>query len=163
MNPQTASFILYDRFVQRKVIKLTEADGDTEDQIIFQLEKNKDEDYFSIVDDNPWINVKCDGTITVKNKWDFDQLPADKKINFMVHVLIQSKGNYKYRYSFINMVGAELCKAQHSKLAILQYMVMDSGQPTAQFKTTSQKLAIQVLQLSQLPQTLKHVVWRCRQ
>ena len=153
MNPQTASLILYDRFVQRKVIKLTEADGDTEDQIIFQLEKNKDEDYFSIVDDNPWINVKCDGTITVKNKWDFDQLPADKKINFMVHVLIQSNP----------MVGAELRKAQHSKLAILQYMVMDSGQPTAQFKTTSQKLAIQVLQLSQLPQTLKHVVWRCRQ
>ena len=112
MNPQTASFILQDEFVQRKVIKLTEADGDTEDQIIFQLEKNKDEDYFSIVDDNPWINVKCDGTITVKNKWDFDQLPADKKINFMVHVLIQSKGNNKYSYSFINMVGAELGKAQ---------------------------------------------------
>jgi hypothetical protein len=67
-----------------KRIEFTEADGDTEGRVVFQLEKETDRETFKIRDENPWVTVETNGAVRVKKKWDYEELGPEKTIDFWV-------------------------------------------------------------------------------
>ena len=82
---------IYKRRITRAVrptkrIEFTEADGDIEGKIIFHLEKENERETYKIRDDNKWITVGSNGTIRVKQKWDYEELGPDKAIDFWVTI-----------------------------------------------------------------------------
>lgn len=67
-----------------KRIEFNEADGDTEGKSVFQLEKETAQETFKIRDENPWVTVEPNGAVRVKKKWDYEELGAEKTIDFWV-------------------------------------------------------------------------------
>ena len=73
------------RPTKRKEYKETE--GAIEGQVVFQLQKESDREYFKIRDSsNPWVTVERNGNVRVKKKWDFEVLGPEKAINFWVEI-----------------------------------------------------------------------------
>lgn len=69
-----------------KRIDFTEADGETEGRIVFQLEKETERETFKIRDENPWVTVEPNGAVRVKKKWDYEELGPEKTIDFWVTI-----------------------------------------------------------------------------
>ena len=67
-----------------KRIEFTEADGEPEGKIVFQLEKESEHETFRIRDENPWVTVEPNGSVRVKKKWDYEELGREKTIDFWV-------------------------------------------------------------------------------
>ena len=67
-----------------KRIEFTEADGEPEGKIVFQLEKESEHETFRIRDENPWVTVEPNGAVRVKKKWDYEELGREKTIDFWV-------------------------------------------------------------------------------
>lgn len=81
-----------------KRIDFTEAEGDTEGKVVFQLEKETDRETFKIRDENPWVTVEPNGAVRVKKKWDFEELGQEKTIDFWV---IITNAGHNGEYSFL--------------------------------------------------------------
>ncbi|PSN50509.1 Neural-cadherin [Blattella germanica] len=69
-----------------KRIEFTEADGETEGRVVFQLEKETERETFKIRDENPWVTVEPNGAVRVKKKWDYEELGPEKTIDFWVTI-----------------------------------------------------------------------------
>ena len=67
-----------------KRIEFTEADGQPEGKIAFQLEKESEHETFKIRDENPWVTVEPNGSVRVKKRWDYEELGREKTIDFWV-------------------------------------------------------------------------------
>lgn len=67
-----------------KRIEFTEADGEPEGKIVFQLEKESEHETFRIRDENPWVTVEPNGSVRVKKKWDYEELGREKTVDFWV-------------------------------------------------------------------------------
>lgn len=92
-----------------KRIEFTEADGEPEGKIVFQLEMESDRETFRIRDENPWVTVEPNGSVRVKKKWDYEELGREKTIDFWV--IISNTGTSEFR-------GLQ-CKLVTSKLRFL--------------------------------------------
>ena len=64
--------------------EFTEADGQVEGKIVFQLEKESQHETFKIRDENPWVTVEPNGAVRVKKRWDYEELGREKTIDFWV-------------------------------------------------------------------------------
>lgn len=69
----------------------TEADGEPEGKVVFQLEKESEHETFKIRDENPWVTVEPNGAVRVKKKWDYEELGREKTIDFWV--IINNSGS----------------------------------------------------------------------
>ena len=67
-----------------KRTEFTEADGQLEGKIVFQLEKESEHETFKIRDENPWVTVEPNGAVRVKKRWDYEELGREKTIDFWV-------------------------------------------------------------------------------
>lgn len=67
-----------------KRTEFTEADGQVEGKIVFQLEKESQHETFKIRDENPWVTVEPNGAVRVKKRWDYEELGREKTIDFWV-------------------------------------------------------------------------------
>ncbi|XP_043276745.1 neural-cadherin isoform X3 [Venturia canescens] len=67
-------------------VDFLESDGDVENKIAFSLEKDAERETYRIRDDNPWVNVASNGSVTVKRKWDYEELGDEKTIDFWVTI-----------------------------------------------------------------------------
>lgn len=98
-----------------KRIEFTEADGEPEGKIVFQLEKESEHETFKIRDENPWVTVEPNGAVRVKKKWDYEELGKEKTIDFWViitntgtsgqrewHSGLQT-GTERLRFAFLNL------------------------------------------------------------
>ena len=74
-----------------KKIEFTEADGDVEGKIAFYLEKETERETYKIRDENKWVTVGSNGSVRVKQKWDYEELGPEKTIDFWV--TIHNSGN----------------------------------------------------------------------
>ena len=74
-----------------KKIEFTEADGDSEGKIAFYLEKETERETYKIRDENKWVTVGSNGSVRVKQKWDYEELGPEKTIDFWV--TIHNAGN----------------------------------------------------------------------
>jgi hypothetical protein len=74
-----------------KKIEFTEADGNVEDKVAFNLEKENERETYKIRDTNKWVTVMSNGTVKVKQKWDYEELGPEKTIDFWV--TITNSGN----------------------------------------------------------------------
>lgn len=75
-----------------KRIEFTEADGETEGRIVFQLEKETERETFKIRDENAWVTVEPNGAVRVKKKWDYEELGPEKTIDFWVTITNNGNG-----------------------------------------------------------------------
>lgn len=75
-----------------KRIEFTEADGEQEGRIVFQLEKETERETFKIRDENPWVTVEPNGAVRVKKKWDYEELGPEKTIDFWVTITNAASG-----------------------------------------------------------------------
>ena len=75
-----------------KRIEFTEADGEPEGKIVFQLEKESEHETFKIRDENPWVTVEPNGAVRVKKKWDYEELGREKTIDFWVIITNSGSG-----------------------------------------------------------------------
>ena len=78
-----------------KRIEFTEADGEPEGKIVFQLEMESERETFRIRDENPWVTVEPNGSVRVKKKWDYEELGREKTIDFWV--IISNTGTSEFR------------------------------------------------------------------
>ncbi|GLH00432.1 Neural-cadherin [Gryllus bimaculatus] len=69
-----------------KRIEFTEADGENEGRVVFQLEKETERETFKIREENPWVTVEPNGAVRVKKKWDYEELGPEKTIDFWVTI-----------------------------------------------------------------------------
>jgi hypothetical protein len=76
-----------------KKIEFTEADGETEGRVVFQLEKETERETFKIRDENPWVTVEPNGAVRVKKKWDYEELGPEKTIDFWVSITNSGQGS----------------------------------------------------------------------
>ncbi|XP_067008090.1 neural-cadherin [Anabrus simplex] len=83
-----------------KRIEFTEADGETEGRIVFQLEKETERETFKIRDENPWVTVEPNGAVRVKKKWDYEELGPEKTIDFWVTITNAGGGGKFYCISW---------------------------------------------------------------
>ena len=67
-------------------VEFLESDGDVEGKIAFSMEKDADRETYKIRDENPWVNVAANGSVTVKQKWDYEELGPEKTIDFWVTI-----------------------------------------------------------------------------
>lgn len=67
-----------------KRTEFSEADGQVEGKIVFQLEKESEHETFKIRDENPWVTVEPNGAVRVKKRWDYEELGREKTIDFWV-------------------------------------------------------------------------------
>lgn len=75
-----------------KRIEFSEADGETEGRIVFQLEKETERETFKIRDENAWVTVEPNGSVRVKKKWDYEELGPEKTIDFWVTITNNGNG-----------------------------------------------------------------------
>ena len=75
-----------------KRTEFTEADGEPEGKIVFQLEKESEHETFKIRDENPWVTVEPNGAVRVKKKWDYEELGREKTIDFWVIITNSGSG-----------------------------------------------------------------------
>ena len=78
-----------------KRTEFTEADGQVEGKIVFQLEKESQHETFKIRDENPWVTVEPNGAVRVKKRWDYEELGREKTIDFWV--IITNSGSAEWR------------------------------------------------------------------
>ncbi|XP_054284040.1 neural-cadherin isoform X4 [Macrosteles quadrilineatus] len=83
-----------------KRIEFTEADGEQEGRIVFQLEKETERETFKIRDENPWVTVEPNGAVRVKKKWDYEELGPEKTIDFWVTITNAASGGYWRNYNY---------------------------------------------------------------
>ncbi|XP_076297147.1 neural-cadherin isoform X1 [Lasioglossum baleicum] len=69
-----------------KKVDFTEADGNIEGKIAFYLEKENENETYKIRDENKWVSVGPNGSVTVKQKWDYEELGSEKTIDFWVTI-----------------------------------------------------------------------------
>nr|XP_034190810.1 neural-cadherin isoform X1 [Osmia lignaria] len=69
-----------------KKVDFTEADGDVEGKIVFYLEKENEKEVYKIRDENKWVSVCPNGSVVVKQKWDYEELGSEKTIDFWVTI-----------------------------------------------------------------------------
>ncbi|XP_017766893.1 PREDICTED: neural-cadherin isoform X1 [Eufriesea mexicana] len=69
-----------------KKVDFTEADGDKEGKIVFYLEKENEKETYKIRDENKWVTVDSNGSVIVKQKWDYEELGSEKTIDFWVTI-----------------------------------------------------------------------------
>lgn len=69
-----------------KKIEFTEAEGDVVNKVVFNLEKENDKETYKIRDENKWVTVDTNGTVRVKQKWDYEELGPEKTIDFWVTI-----------------------------------------------------------------------------
>ena len=96
-NTTTPSHSRVKRRVTRAVrptkrTEFTEADGEPEGKIVFQLEKESEHETFKIRDENPWVTVEPNGAVRVKKKWDYEELGREKTIDFWVIITNSGSG-----------------------------------------------------------------------
>jgi hypothetical protein len=75
-----------------KRTEFTEADGEPEGKIVFQLEKESEHETFKIREENPWVTVEPNGAVRVKKKWDYEELGREKTIDFWVIITNSGSG-----------------------------------------------------------------------
>lgn len=75
-----------------KKIDFSEADGDVVGKIAFHLEKENEKETYKIRDENRWVTVGSNGSVMVKQKWDYEALGLEKTIDFWV--TITNMGNF---------------------------------------------------------------------
>ncbi|XP_067136149.1 neural-cadherin-like [Centruroides vittatus] len=61
-----------------------ETDGSIKGKMMFHLEKLTNEETFKLVDKNRWIDIEENGSVKVKEPWDYEQLEKEKTIDFWV-------------------------------------------------------------------------------
>lgn len=87
-----------------KRIEFTEADGETEGRIVFQLEKETERETFKIRDENAWVTVEPNGAVRVKKKWDYEELGPEKTIDFWVTITNNGNGGkFLLKHFFSNL------------------------------------------------------------
>ncbi|XP_025153788.1 neural-cadherin isoform X2 [Harpegnathos saltator] len=69
-----------------KKVDFTEADGNIEGKIAFYLEKENEKETYKIRDENKWVTVGANGSVMVKQKWDYEELGPEKTIDFWVTI-----------------------------------------------------------------------------
>ncbi|KAL0123657.1 hypothetical protein PUN28_005875 [Cardiocondyla obscurior] len=69
-----------------KKVDFTEADGNVEGKIAFYLEKENEKETYKIRDENKWVTVGANGSVMVKQKWDYEELGPEKTIDFWVTI-----------------------------------------------------------------------------
>ncbi|XP_076394562.1 neural-cadherin isoform X3 [Megachile rotundata] len=69
-----------------KKVEFTEADGDVEGKIVFYLEKENEKEVYKIRDENKWVSVCPNGSVVVKQKWDYEELGSEKTLDFWVTI-----------------------------------------------------------------------------
>ncbi|XP_047366877.1 neural-cadherin isoform X7 [Vespa velutina] len=69
-----------------KKIDFSEADGDVVGKIAFHLEKENEKETYKIRDENKWVTVGSNGSVMVKQKWDYEALGLEKTIDFWVTI-----------------------------------------------------------------------------
>lgn len=79
-----------------KWVEYAEEDGGIEGKIMFYLDKENEKETFKIRDENKWVNVGEDGSVIVKQKWDYKELGPKKIIDFWV--TINNAGNIIVQY-----------------------------------------------------------------
>lgn len=70
----------------------TEADGSVEGKIVFSLEKENEKETYKIRDENKWVTVTANGSVMVRQKWDYEELGPDKTIDFWVTITNTGNG-----------------------------------------------------------------------
>jgi len=91
-----------------KKVDFTEADGNIEGKIAFYLEKENEKETYKIRDENRWVTVGANGSVMVKQKWDYEELGPEKTIDFWV--TITNTGNGSDSSLFKRLLG-EHCTA----------------------------------------------------
>ena len=69
-----------------KVVEFSEVDGDREGKLVFQLDKASKNETFRLSTENPWVTVDSQGNVSVKKKWDYEEMGNEKAIDFRVKV-----------------------------------------------------------------------------
>jgi len=89
-----------------KKVDFTEADGNVEGKIAFLLEKENEKETYKIRDENKWVTVGSNGSVMVKQKWDYEELGPEKTIDFWVTITNTGTGtitkiftNFTYKSS----------------------------------------------------------------
>ncbi|XP_066596420.1 LOW QUALITY PROTEIN: neural-cadherin-like [Prorops nasuta] len=85
-----------------KKVDFAESDGDEEGKIAFYLEKENDKETYKIRDENQWVTVGANGSVMVKQKWDYEELGPEKTIDFWVTITNMNKDTDNQRV-IINM------------------------------------------------------------
>lgn len=86
-----------------KRTEFTEADGETEGRVVFQLEKETERETFKIRDENSWVTVEPNGAVRVKRKWDYEELGPEKTIDFWVTITNAGGGGRSYFISICRL------------------------------------------------------------
>ena len=81
-----------------KRTEFTEADGEPEGKIVFQLEKESEHETFKIREENPWVTVEPNGAVRVKKKWDYEELGREKTIDFWVIITNSGSGGRDFYF-----------------------------------------------------------------
>jgi len=81
-----------------KKVDFTEADGSTEGKIAFYLEKENEKETYKIRDENKWVTVGANGSVMVKQKWDYEELGPEKTIDFWVTITNTGTGTIKKHF-----------------------------------------------------------------
>lgn len=79
-----------------KKVDFTEADGNLEGKIAFYLEKENEKETYKIRDENKWVTVGLNGSVIVKQKWDYEELGSEKTIDFWVTITNTGKNSGTY-------------------------------------------------------------------
>lgn len=88
-----------------KKVDFTEADGDIEGKIVFYLEKENEKETYKIRDENKWVTVDSNGSVIVKQKWDYEELGSEKTIDFWVTITNTGKTSFRiYFFSLYHLV-----------------------------------------------------------
>lgn len=74
-----------------KKVEFLESEGDIDGKIVFSLEKETERETYKIRDENPWVTVASNGSVKVKQKWDYEELGPEKTIDFWVTINNQSE------------------------------------------------------------------------
>ncbi|XP_063984429.1 neural-cadherin isoform X1 [Diachasmimorpha longicaudata] len=73
-----------------KKVEFLESEGDAEGKIVFSLEKETEKEAYRIRDENQWVTVMTNGSVRVKQKWDYEELGPEKNIDFWVTITNQN-------------------------------------------------------------------------
>lgn len=85
-----------------KKIEFTESEGDAENKVVFHLEKENERETYKIRDPNKWVTVGPNGTVRVKQKWDYEELGPEKTIDFWV--TITNAGEIYVLYTYFDRI-----------------------------------------------------------
>lgn len=87
-----------------KTVEYRETDGHKEGQVVFRLENETGREKFQLRDDNIWVIVDPSGEVRVKKKWDYEELGAEKSIDFWVTITNTHQGGKLWTTPFTVLV-----------------------------------------------------------